>query len=74
MRRLPSVNQLIGDIEQLVKTAKADQENADSTPPVYSAPLAAELQKVAQACRTTAANVTVGDVEAFAKALRGGSR
>jgi len=74
MRRLPSVNRLVGEIEQLVKTAEAKQNETNTVPPTYSAPIAAELQKVAQACRSTSANVTIGDVEEFARALMGGSK
>jgi hypothetical protein len=74
MRRLPSVNRLVDELEQLVKTAEAEQNNATAVPPKYSAPIAAELQKVAEACRSTATNVTVNEVTAFARALMGGSR
>lgn len=74
MRRLPSVNRLVNDIEQLVKKAEAEQENVQAPLPSYTAPIAAELQKVAQACRNASTDVTVGDVLALAHALRGGNR
>jgi hypothetical protein len=74
MRRLPSVNRLVGEIEQLVKTAEAKHNEVTTAPPTYSAPIAAELQKVAQTCRQAAVNVTVGDVEAFARKLMGGAQ
>ncbi len=70
MRRLPSVNHLVAEITQHVKTAEAMQKEASVSPPEYSAPIAAELQKVALACRANVPDVTVGDVEAFAQKLR----
>lgn len=74
MRRLPSVNHLVEQIAQHVKTAHEMQKEAGVSPPEYSAPLAAELQKVALACRAGVPDVTVGDVEAFAQKLLGVSQ
>jgi len=71
MRRLPSVNHLVAEVTEHVKTAEAMQKEASVSPPEYSAPIAAELQKVASLCRAGVPDVTVGDVESFAQKLLG---
>lgn len=72
MRRLPSVNQLIAEATAQVKTARVLAKTASEVPPVYTAPIAAELQKVAAACRG-GAMVTVEEVTKFAQRLQEGT-
>ena len=72
MRRLPSVNQLVAEATEHVKTAQEQEKTASTILPVYTAPIAAELQKVAVACRKGVV-VTVDDVTKFARRIQGGS-
>ncbi len=71
MRRLPSVNHLVAQISQQVRDAAGLQKEAAVSPPVYHAPVSVEIQKVANACRESAASITVGDVEEFAQRILG---
>lgn len=71
MRRLPSVNQLVAEATAHIKTAQEQEKTASETPPVYTAPIASELQKAAEACRKGAV-VTVDEVAEFAQRIQGG--
>lgn len=71
MRRLPSVNQLVAEATEHVKIAQEQEKTASTTLPVYTAPIAAELQKVAAACREGAV-ITLEDVTEFARRIQGG--
>jgi len=70
MRRLPNVNNLVAQITQRAAEEKRVFEKQAKAPaPEYIVPVAQELQKVAELCRSGGATVTLGDVQEFAQRL-----
>ena len=71
-QRLPSVNQVIAEATAQAKAVQAQEKTAGVQASLFTTPLAAELQKVAAACREEEV-VTLDDVREFAQRLQGGS-
>ena len=69
MRRLPNVDRLVAQITQRAAAQVELQKQASVSETEYIVPVARDLKKVAEICRVNAINVSVSDVEAFAKQL-----
>lgn len=70
MRRLPNVNYLVAQVTQhAIEASDAFEKQASAPAPEYTIPLAQQLQKVAELCRSNAAEITVGDVRTFARRM-----
>jgi hypothetical protein len=69
MRRLPRVDAIVAGVTQRALEVEELQKEASAPTPTFVVPLAAELHKLAETCRSNAVTVSVNDVQAFAERL-----